>query len=202
MPVPFSNDYLNGAGAVDTSASSLGRAVNCLTAQSSTGTALASPMKEAARYLLGSAGNNLSSLPTRPVEAQKILVFETDGQPNEAPATGGSASLSVAGDIFSNVNSYTSSGPVTTGPTSITETTTANRTTTSATTYVDTYNTTYTTTTKTTTRTRNGGQNACANLDAVATNAKAAGILVITIGYNLSGPVLRRQQPRDLPQHL
>lgn len=195
VPVPFSNDYLTSAGAINAPASALVRGVNCLTTQSATGTALASPMKAAARYLLGYASNNLSSLPTRPIEAKKILIFETDGQPNEAPPTGGSVSLSVAGDIFSNASDYTSSGPVSTGPTSITETTLANRTTTTGTTYVDTYNTTYTTTTKTTTNTRTGGQNACVNLNSVATNANAAGILVITIGYNLSGKYCSASNP-------
>ena len=191
MSVPFSNNYLDNTGTATNSNSALVKSLTCLGA-SSTGTALAAPMKAAARYLLGGSytSNNLSSLPARQDPATKVLIFETDGQPNEAPATGGTASLSDPTDLFSNVGNYTTSGPVTTGPvTSGPVSTTQARTTgTGATlqTWSDTYRTTYRTTTNTTTNTRNGGQQACSNLNTVATNAKAQNILVITVGYNLS----------------
>ena len=189
MSVPFSNNYLDNTFTATNSNSALVKGLSCLGA-SSTGTALAAPMKAAARYLLGLAGNNLSALPTRQDPVTKVLIFETDGQPNEAPATGGTASLSDPTDLFSNVGNYTTSGPVTTGPvTSGPVSATQTRTTgTGATlqTWTDTYKSTYRTTTNTTSNTRNGGQQACANLGAVATNAKAQNILVITVGYNLA----------------
>jgi hypothetical protein len=99
IPVPFSNDYLTTGTTLNTS-SSLVRSVSCLTNSSSTGTHLAAPMKAAARYLLGLDANNLTSLPARPGIPQKAIIFETDGQPNES-ITGGSTSLSTAGDVGS-----------------------------------------------------------------------------------------------------
>jgi hypothetical protein len=171
--------------------------ISCLTTASSTGTSLAAPLKAAARYLLGSAvggSNNLSSLPTRTTGTpKKVLIFETDGQPNETASTGGSASLSTSSDLFSNVNDYstltTSVGPV---PNLVTTTTTtgsgANKITINT-------NTTYNTTTNTTTHTYDGGQNACENLKSVASNAKAAGILVVTIAFNLSGVTCDENNP-------
>ncbi len=189
MSVPFSNNYLDSTGTATNANSALVKSLTCLAA-SGTGTALAAPMKAAARYLLGLASNNLSSLPTRQDPATKVLIFETDGQPNESPATGGTASLSDPTDLFSNVGNYATSGPVTTGPvTSGPVSTTQSRTTgtgATAQTWTDTYKTTYRTTTNTTSNTRNGGQQACANLSTVATNAKAQNILVITVGYNLA----------------
>lgn len=105
IPVPFSNDYtLNPATPAATpplnTSSTLVRGLNCLTA-SSGGTYLASPMKAAARYVLGLATNNLSSLPVRSTPARKGIIFETDGQPNEANISTGTTSLSNAGDIGS-----------------------------------------------------------------------------------------------------
>ena len=104
IPVPFSNNYLNppatlgGASTLNTS-STLVRGVNCL-ATSSQGTYLASPMKAAARYVLGLAPNNLGSLPARELPPRKVIIFETDGEPNENNITG-STSLSTSSDIGS-----------------------------------------------------------------------------------------------------
>lgn len=189
IPTPFTTGYLNAAGTDVNTSSQLIKDISCLTTASSTGTSLASPMKAAARYLLGSAvgaTNNLSSLPVRQTGTpRKVLIFETDGQPNETAATAGTTSLSSSADVFSNVAS-TTSNLVTTGPVPVpvTVTTTtgsgANKITINTT-------TTYNTTTKTTTVTNVGGQNACSNLQNVAAQAKAAGILVVTIAYNLSG---------------
>src|SRR5690606_67037 len=84
VPVPFTADYVTGAGATLNVSSPLVRAVNCLgSSSSSTGTHLAAPMKAAARYLLGLDPNNLRSLPPRAGTPRKVLLFETDGQPNE-----------------------------------------------------------------------------------------------------------------------
>ncbi|MGZ4553593.1 MAG: pilus assembly protein TadG-related protein [Mycobacteriaceae bacterium] len=133
IPVQFANDYLSGASL--NGSSPLVKGVNCLAQQSGTGTALASPMKAAARYLLGLDPNNLSSLPARPGTPQNVIIFETDGQPNEE-ITGGTTDLNTAGDIGAGTSA---------------------------------------------------GLTACNNLNTVASNAKAKGILIITIAYNLSG---------------
>lgn len=135
VPVPFSNDYLvPGTTTVNTGtappASSLVNSVECLKNKFSP-TFLASPMKAAARYLLNIDANNIGSLPARNGTVRKAIIFETDGQPTET-TTGGSTTLSVAGDITST-----------------------------------------------------NGTTACSNLSTVATNAKAAGILVVTVGFNL-----------------
>ncbi|MCX6395868.1 MAG: pilus assembly protein [Propionibacteriales bacterium] len=197
IPTPFSTGYLNSAGTDVNTSSQLIKDISCLTTASSTGTSLAAPLKAAARYLLGSAvgaTNNLTSLPTRNMGTpKKVLIFETDGQPNESAATGGSASLSTSSDLFSNSASYSTS-TLTTGPVPNVVTTTTTTGVGSAKITINT-NTTYNTTTTTTTNVYNGGQNACNNLKTVAANAKAAGILVITIAYNLSGVTCDQNNP-------
>lgn len=105
IPVPFSNNYtLNPASPGATpplnTSSTLVSALNCLSA-SSTGTYLASPMKAAARYVLGKDPNNLGTLPARSVPARKGIIFETDGEPNEQNITAGTTSLNSSGDIGS-----------------------------------------------------------------------------------------------------
>ncbi len=174
VPVPFSDNYLNNGGQAYGN-SAVVHGVKCLDNKSSgTGTALAAPMKAAARYLLGLAPNNLSSLPTRSNAPTKVLILETDGQPNEQPATSGSIDLDVPGDVFSKYND--SVGPVIT-PGGVTTTTTGsglNQKTTITTRVYEDY--TYV-----------GGTNACNNLLAVAEQAKMRNVLVITVAYNLSG---------------
>jgi hypothetical protein len=84
MSLPFHDDYLTGGATPSLNgASHLVKAIGCLTTKSSTGTHLAAPMKSAARYLLGIDGNNLTSLPARVGTPRKVIIFETDGQPNE-----------------------------------------------------------------------------------------------------------------------
>ena len=51
------------------------------------GTTLAAPMKAAAKYLLGLTANNLGNLPARTPTPRKVIIFETDGQPNERQPT-------------------------------------------------------------------------------------------------------------------
>ncbi len=132
MSLPFHNDYLNGSSPPGVNTNShLVKAINCLTRASSTGTHLAAPLKAAARYLLGHDANNLASLPARTGTPRKVIIFETDGQPNES-FSGTSTNLTT--------NSYPGSS---------------------------------------------NGATACTNLGNVATNAKAANILVITVAYNL-----------------
>ena len=45
---------------------------------------MASALKGAARFLLGYDVNNLSSLPVREGAVRKVVIFETDGMPDEA----------------------------------------------------------------------------------------------------------------------
>lgn len=180
VPISYSNNYVDANKNLQTN-STLVKGVNCLTnqSQSAQGTSLASPMKAAARYLLGYDTNNLSSLPQRSSPAQKVIIFETDGQPNETQPTSGSATLTNSADIFSNRND--TNAPVTLNPskpdTAEWERDRYGRTTGRIlyTHYVSkTYN--YV-----------GGANACNNLVNVAQQAKASGILVIMIAYNMTG---------------
>ena len=176
MPVSFSDNYLDASRNLNTNAP-LVKGVDCLTNMSNAlqGTVLAAPMKAASRYLLGLDSNNLSTMPLRNEPATKVLIFETDGQPNEHEPTAGSTSLTMPGDVFSHTMSLNPAGATTnqadtsnqsSNPSTITTTITHN---------------------KTVTYTYNGGANACQNLVDVATQAKAAGILVIMIGYNMTG---------------
>jgi hypothetical protein len=133
MSLPFHNDYLTATSPPTPNTNShLVKAINCLTSSSSTGTHLAAPLKAAARYLLGHDANNLASLPARPGTPRKVIIFETDGQPNEE-FSGTSTNLTT--------NSYPGN---------------------------------------------TNGATACTNLGNVATNAKNANILVITVAYNLT----------------
>jgi hypothetical protein len=134
IPVPFSTDYLTPVTKTINASSTLVNAVECLKNSSGTGTHLASPMKYAARYLLGIDPNNLGSLPARSGTIRKAIIFETDGAPNES-INGGSTALNVSGDIGS---------------------------------------------------TATNNDTACNNFTTVAANAKAAGILAVTVAYNVS----------------
>jgi hypothetical protein len=111
MPISFSDNYLDASRNLNTSAP-LVKGVDCLTNMSNylQGTVLASPMKSAARYLLGLDPNNLSSLPVRNEPATKVLIFETDGQPNEKEPTAGTTTLTMAGDVFSHTMSINPAG--------------------------------------------------------------------------------------------
>jgi Flp pilus assembly protein TadG len=112
MPVPFTADYL-------TAGNTLVKAVECLndTSGNGSGTHLASPMKAAARYLLGpsspyDSSNNISSLPARVGTIRKAIIFETDGLPNESNF-GGSTALTDSADI-GNTNGVTACANFTT----------------------------------------------------------------------------------------
>lgn len=103
LPVGFSNNYTSNPatpGGVPplNNSSTLVSGLNCLGA-SSTGTYLASPLKSAARYVLGLTPNNLGSLPVRSTPAKKAIILETDGEPNEQTITTGTTALSSSGDI-------------------------------------------------------------------------------------------------------
>lgn len=112
MPVPFSNDYKADRDAGINPSSALVRGVGCMPngavpglSTGSYGTHPASGMKAAARYLLDLDPNNLSSLPARPGTPEKVLIFETDGQPDELLESG-STSISRSGDVGAGRNSY------------------------------------------------------------------------------------------------
>ncbi|MBC9732261.1 TadE/TadG family type IV pilus assembly protein [Nocardioides marmotae] len=222
VPISFKKDYLglpdaSGKRSVNT-ASTLVRAIDCLddvdstreNRLASTRTALASPLKAAARYLLNKNGdeNNVAALGggNRSGSVKKVIIFETDGEPYENAATTGPGALSLDNrtDIFSSYTDYTTSryvepsptlGTVRTGtPASVSPAPPAAS-------YPSTYrsgNRTYgysyryrTSTTRTIdTRAYTGGQTACENFRRVAELAKQAGILVITIGYNLDGSTM------------
>ncbi|MDN4642707.1 pilus assembly protein [Arthrobacter sp. PsM3] len=101
IPVPFSNDY-NSPGTTPTANgnSTLVKAISCLNKSSGFGTYLASPLKAAARYVLGKDPNNLLALPARAGTARKAIILETDGQPNESNMAGSTA-VNTPGDIGS-----------------------------------------------------------------------------------------------------
>jgi Flp pilus assembly protein TadG len=164
MPEAFSNNYLNPNTTTINTSSTLVNAIECLRNQNSY-THLASPMKAAARLLMGystapeTLNNADTLLPARPDTpvAQKVLIFETDGQPYESGPTGGTTTLTDANDIYSNYMS-TCRGDLCQPVQGL------------STRYYF-----------------NGGHEACKNLVNQAKAAKDAGILVITIAYNLGG---------------
>lgn len=85
MTTSFSNNYLTRSVTPALNYSDpLVDAIDCLPAATGNyGTNLAAAMKGAGRYLTGKDGNNLSALPPRPGSARKVLIFETDGMPDE-----------------------------------------------------------------------------------------------------------------------
>lgn len=106
VPAPFSNNYLNADGNLNYG-STLVNTINCMPngqvsgySGGNYGTHLSGALKGAGRYVLGLDANNLGSLPARPVdtEAKKVILFETDGAPDEL-YLGGSTSVGVAGDV-------------------------------------------------------------------------------------------------------
>ncbi|MFC7361798.1 TadE/TadG family type IV pilus assembly protein [Nocardioides astragali] len=148
VPTDFSRTYVTGTGSGKRTSSTdpVVRGLDCAKGEPANpskgasngayGTHLASAMKGAARKLLYSSENNLSSLPARPGAVRKVIVFETDGRPFEV-FNGGVTDLGDPDDVAAGFQ-------------------------------VD--------------NTANG-QRGCQNLVEVAAKAKAAEILVITIGF-------------------
>ena len=136
VPVGFLNDYLVTGAVTPTlnNASALVDGVSCLpqSIASEYGTHLAGALKGAVRYALDNSPG-----PGRPGTVRKVVIFETDGMPDESPAFG-STSLT-SGDL--------SAGPQRSSGTPYT------------------------------------GEQGCDNLLDVAAKAKAAGIILITIGF-------------------
>lgn len=112
IPVPFSNNYLTSSTTPTlNTGSALVAGVSCLPNSAvpgwkygSYGTHLASGLKAAVRYVTGKQANNLSSLPARVGTAQKVVVFETDGMPDEI-LDEGSTSLDTSGDLGAGLQS-------------------------------------------------------------------------------------------------
>lgn len=100
VSVPFSDNYnIPGSSTKPyplNAGSALVNALTCMTTSSPT--YLASPLKAAARYLLGIDPNNIDSLQPRSGTVTRAIIFETDGQPTEA-TTGGVADLVTPGDV-------------------------------------------------------------------------------------------------------
>lgn len=82
VPVPFANDYLTEDGELNPR-SLLVDSISCLgeSASGEYGTHLAGALKGAARHLL--YGPRLAGAETRPGTPRKVLIFETDGMPDE-----------------------------------------------------------------------------------------------------------------------
>lgn len=161
IPVPFSNNYLN-EGTLNTS-SELVKAVSCLPESPSGefGTHLAGGLKAATRYVLGLDTNNLRSLPSRPGEVKKAVIFETDGMPDEVwTSNSGSLNLGTAGDIGAGLQGSDGERPCIRWDR-------RGR----CTDYGDTlYKNT-------------NGQKGCNNFTNIATQAKSRGVVIVTIGF-------------------
>jgi hypothetical protein len=84
-PVEFSNTYLTDSAAPTLNTNDpLVKAVTCLPeATGGYGTNLAAALKGAGRYLLGTDPNNVKKLPARPGTPTNVVIFETDGMPDE-----------------------------------------------------------------------------------------------------------------------
>lgn len=104
VPTDFSAGYVSGeAGSrAFNTADPVYRAIDCLpSSDGDYGTHLAAPMKAAARKVLGLDAGNLSTLnASNPREGtvKKVIIFETDGEPNEKRSNSVSADISVNGD--------------------------------------------------------------------------------------------------------
>lgn len=109
IPVPFSNNYQTASKQLNP-ASDMAKALQCVydgNPDGKFGTHLASAMKAAGRYVLGLDPNNLGGLPSdRPGDVRKVVIFETDGSPDET-YNNGTASLGIAGDVASRSNKQT-----------------------------------------------------------------------------------------------
>lgn len=117
VPQRFANDYLKADKTLNTS-SSLYYQINCMTRSSGTavgapggwGTHLASAMKGATRYLLGHDANNISTLDSSGARTdmgtpRKVIVFETDGRPDEV-FTSNSGNLTIASSNKYDIGAY------------------------------------------------------------------------------------------------
>lgn len=118
VPLEFTDDYLTSSETPTLNTSNaLVQGIQCLPDSNvggdwrygTYGTHLAGALKGAVRYLLGYGGNNLGSLPSdRPGTVKPVVIFETDGMPDEI-LDEGSTSLTNSGDIGAGLQSGSSS---------------------------------------------------------------------------------------------
>jgi hypothetical protein len=158
-PVEFSNKYLTSSAAPTlNTGDALVKAVTCLPeASGGYGTNLAAALKGAGRYLLGSEPNNLKKLPTRPGVPANVVIFETDGMPDETIENHVYKDIGNAADFSAGDNGYCRSGKYYTSG--------SNRG--FCTDYVNNGN----------------GKTGCENFAKIAAELKAKDVTVITIGF-------------------
>ena len=113
-PVEFSNKYLTSSATPTLNPSdALVKAVDCLPeATGGYGTNLAAALKGAGRYLLGSDPNNLKKLPARAGVPANVVIFETDGMPDETIENHTYKGIGNAADFSAGENGYCRSGKV------------------------------------------------------------------------------------------
>lgn len=158
-PVEFSNKYLTSSAAPTLNAGdALVKAVSCLPeASGGYGTNLAAALKGAGRYLLGSDPNNLKKLPARPGVPANVVIFETDGMPDETIENHTYKGIGNAADFSAGDNGYCRSGKV--------HSSGSNRG--FCTDYVNNGN----------------GKTGCENFASIAAELKAQDVTIITIGF-------------------
>ena len=111
-PVEFSNSYLTSSATPTLNTSDpLVKSVTCLPkATGGYGTNLAAALKGAGRYLLDMKPNNIDRLPDRPGEATDVVIFETDGMPDETIENHTYRGLGSDTDFSAGDNGYCRSG--------------------------------------------------------------------------------------------
>lgn len=155
VPVGYNKDYLQSLDPpVLRSSNSLVRAVDCLPESPQHGTHLAAAFKGAARFLLNTSSAHLGARPGTP---KKVLVFETDGMPDEV-MNNGYHGLGSGTEIGAGYNGSCQPG------TWWTPQYAANG-------WCNNY------------QQSSAGLQGCKNLERIATEAKSRGILVITVGF-------------------
>lgn len=105
IPVDYSNNYIDAAKNLRNS-SELVDAVNCLPESTSGeyGTNLGGSLKAAVRKAI--AGSTIPGANTRPGAVRKVVIFETDGMPDEVGSASGSTSVDNAEEVWSGEQTY------------------------------------------------------------------------------------------------
>lgn len=99
IAAPFTNDYLLADGSINPR-SKFVDAVSCLpeSTRGEYGTHLAGAMKGAARAL--AAGSTVPGASSRPGTPRKVIIFETDGMPDEVDGPSPESALSLTNDNY------------------------------------------------------------------------------------------------------
>jgi hypothetical protein len=108
VPITFTNDYLTADGQL-VNGSPLVDAISCLpeSASGEYGTNLGASLKAAVRTVIN--GSTIPGASSRPGSVRKVVIFETDGQPDEVGAAAGSTNISSADEVWSGAQSSSSS---------------------------------------------------------------------------------------------